>query len=156
MSNWADRDRVKKGDLGESIIIDYLHEKGFVIYKPITNKPHWIDFFASRNKDEIYAIDVKTKSRLNKWDATGIDIKHYNDYIKLNEKTGIRLFLFFVDDKEGFIHCADIQNLKNGFNPAPHIIAWYRKDMKLIGRIDKQYLKKLEKYDTRNYIYKPN
>jgi len=28
--------------------------------------------------------------------------------------------------------------------------------MKLIGKIDDQYLKKLEKYDSRKYIYKPN
>jgi len=156
MSNWQNLNTVKKGDIGEQIIIDYLDKKGFVIYAPFYSKPHWIDFFASRNKDEIYAIDVKTKSRLNKWDATGLDLQDYKDYLKLNQKTGIRVFLFFVDDKEGFIHCADIQNLKNGFYPTPKIIAFYRKDMKLIGKIDDQYLKKLEKYDSRKYIYKPN
>ena len=64
--NWEDKPQVKKGNIGENIIINFLEEKGFIIYKPITKAAHWIDIIATKSKEEIYAIDVKTKGRFNK------------------------------------------------------------------------------------------
>jgi len=151
--NW--KPKVKKGNIGENIIINYLEKKGFIIYKPITKAAHWIDIVATKNKNEIYAIDVKTKARMNKWPATGIDIKHYKDYKRLKKLCNINVYLFFIDDKLGTIHCAELKKLSKGFNPNKKIIAWYLEEMELIHTLTKNQITQLTKHDTRNYVFNP-
>lgn len=154
--NWEDKPQVKKGNIGENIIIDFLEKKGYIIYKPITKAAHWIDIIATKNKEEIYAIDVKTKARFNKWMAQGIDVKHYEDYKRFKKKCNINVYLFFVDDKNGEIHCADLNKLSDGFCPNnPEIIAWNLDEMELVDKLPKNQIKILSKYDTRNYEFNP-
>lgn len=154
--NWEDKPQVKKGNIGENIIINFLEEKGFIIYKPITKAAHWIDIIATRSKEEIYAVDVKTKARFNKWMAQGIDVKHYEDYKRFQKKCNINVYLFFVDDKSGEIHCADLNKLSDGFCPNNEKIkAWYLEEMELVHILNKNQIKQLTKHDTRNYEYKP-
>ena len=154
--NWEDKPQVKKGNIGENIIINFLEEKGFIIYKPITKAAHWIDIIATKSKEEIYAIDVKTKGRFNKWNAQGIDVKHYKDYKRFQKKCNINVYLFFVDDKNGEIHCADLNKLSEGFCPNNEkIIAWNLDEMKKVHTLTKNQIKQLTKHDTRNYEYKP-
>ena len=154
--NWEDKPQVKKGNIGENIIINFLEEKGFIIYKPITKAAHWIDIFATKNKNEIYAIDVKTKARFNKWNAQGIDVKHYKDYKRLQKKCNINFYLFFVDEKNGEIHCADLNKLSEGFCPNNEkIIAWSLDEMKKVHTLTEKQKEQLTKHDTRNYEYKP-
>jgi len=155
--NWQDKTQVKKGNIGEDIIVNFLENKGFIVYKPITkNKAHWIDIFATKNKNEIYAIDVKTKARFNKWKAQGIDVKHYEDYKRLQKKCNINFYLFFVDEKNGEVHCADLNKLSDGFCPNnPKIKAWYLEEMELVHELTEKQKEQLTKHDTRNYEYKP-
>lgn len=147
---------LKKGEIGETIIQNYLEKLGWVVYKPFTkDKAHYFDILATKDKQKIIAIDVKTKARLNKWDAQGINIKHYNEYIRFIKITNIPFYLIFVDDKNGDVHIAEIDKLKNGFRPTENIIAWYLQDMKKIFTITSAQIAELSKYDQRNYIYKP-
>jgi hypothetical protein len=147
---------LKKGEIGEQIIREYLESGGYIVYFPQTkNKAHYFDILATKNKEKVIAIDVKTKARLNKWAAQGINIKSYNEYMNFVEKINIPFYLVFVDDKNGDVHMANLKELVNGFNPAPHIIAWYLKDMKYLFNIGKEKITELSEFDQRNYYFNP-
>ncbi len=149
--------RTIKGEIGEAIIREYFEKKGWVIYFPFTkDRAHYFDMLATKNKKEVIALDVKTKARLNKWPAQGINIRTYNEYIGFTDNINIPFYLIFIDDKNGDVHCADIKTLKNGFNPTPYIIAWYLIDMISLFNIGKEKINELSQYDTRNYDYEPN
>ena len=152
--HWKSLLEVKKGDIGEDIIIDYLNKKGFAVYAPSYSKPHWIDIFATRNKNELYAIDVKTKARFNKWNAQGFDYNDYESYKRLQNLYKLKVFIFFIDDKNGNIHCADLNKLSEGFR-IKNIIAWNLSEMKLIHTLSQKQIQQLTKYDNRTHDYKP-
>lgn len=147
----------KKGKIGEDLIKKMLHEKGWMTYSPDVSGAHYFDILATKNKESVIAIDVKTKARFNKWPAQGINLRHYEEYMKFTQTTGVPFFLIFVDDKCGDIHSAELSKLKNPFYPAPKIIAWQLSEMKKIGTItDKSILDEMGVFDTRNYKYEPN
>jgi len=150
------KNRLKKGELGEQIIREYFEQKGWIAYCPFTkNKAHYFDILATKDKEKVIALDVKTKARLNKWDAQGININHYDQYMDFIKKVNVPFYLIFVDDKNGDVHCADIKDLQNGFNPTSNIIAWYLKDMRYLFNIGLENIKKLSEFDQRNYNYNP-
>ena len=78
--NWNDRIQVKKGNLGEEIVLKKLEEKGYIVYKSITEKDHAFDFLAVKDKKVFIIAEVKSKARFNKFEATGIDIKSFEEY----------------------------------------------------------------------------
>ena len=90
---------LKKGDIGEKIIQEYLENKGWIVYRPFTkNKSHYFDMLCTFEKEKVLAIDVKTKARFNKWEAQGINVKSYNEYInfiKTIEFVSFKLGLIF-------------------------------------------------------------
>lgn len=154
---FEDTPQYKKGKIGEDLIKKMLHEKGWMTYSPDVSGAHYFDILATKNKESVIAIDVKTKARFNKWPAQGIDLRHYEEYMKFTQTTGVPFFLIFVDDKCGDIHSAELSKLKNPFYPAPKIIAWQLSEMKKIGTItDKSILDEMGVFDTRNYKYEPN
>jgi Holliday junction resolvase-like predicted endonuclease len=149
---------LKKGEMGEEIIRKYLEEKGWIVYFPFTkDKPHYFDILATKNKEKVIAVDVKTKARLNKWPAQGINLKAYNEYKKFIEKTNIPFYLIFIDDKNGDVHSANLRKLKQGFSVSSksEIIAWHLSDMKKLFKLNKDQIKELSKFDQRNYPYEP-
>lgn len=153
--SWSDKIQVKKGDIGEEIIKTYLENKGWIVYKPVTNGAHYFDMFCTKNKNKIIALDVKTKARLNKFEATGIDIRHYNDYKRVMENLSVEFYLFFVDDKNGMVHCQELSKLPKPFKITNTIYAWYLKDMIYLFTLTDEYIKKLSTFDSRNYKYNP-
>ena len=81
---------LKKGELGENIIREYLEKKGWIVYFPFTkNKAHAFDMLCTYNKEKVIALDVKTKARMNKYAAQGIDIRSYNEYLKFKAVNNI-------------------------------------------------------------------
>jgi len=146
---------LQKGELGEKIIQEYLEAKGWIVYFPFTkNKAHAFDMLCTKNKEKIIAIDVKTKARLNKYNAQGINIKSYNEYLKFKEKMSINFYLIFVDDKNGDVHTFEIGNDIKSFTMGK-IIFWWVKDMNFMFNIGKEKIEELSKFDQRNYDYKP-
>lgn len=146
---------LKKGELGENIIREYLEKKGWIVYFPFTkNKAHAFDMLCTYNKEKVIALDVKTKARMNKYAAQGIDIRSYNEYLKFKKTMNINFFLVFVDDKNGDVYSfeigSDIKNFVIG-----KIIFWWLKDMKFIFNIGNDNIIKLTEYDQRNYKFKP-
>lgn len=148
--------KLQKGELGENIISKYLEKKGWIVYRPFTkDKAHYFDMLCTLNKEKVIAIDVKTKARLNKWNAQGIDIRSYNEYLNFVKQTSINFYLIFVDDKNGEVHLADLIKLKKPIYPNEKIIAWNLKDMKYLFKITQNEINELSKYDQRNYDFKP-
>ena len=153
---WQNKKQVKKGDIGQEIVVKILESEGLTTYEPKkTSGAHWFDIIAARKKEQIFCIDVKTKARLNKWKAQGIDLKSSKEYISIIEKYNIPFWLFFVDDKNGDIHAANLKTLKNPLYPKKGIIAWSLDQMHKVNKIKKEEIKKLSSFDTRNYKYNP-
>lgn len=153
---FEDKPQYKKGLIGEEIVRNILREKGWITYKPDEGKAHYFDILATKDKKSVIALDVKTKARFNKWAAQGINLRHYKEYLEFIKTTNIPFFLVFVDDKNGEIHIAKLDELKNEFYPTPYIIAWELSQMKKIGTIeDKNLIDKMSQFDTRNYEYNP-
>jgi len=147
---------LKKGDIGEDIVSEFLEKKGWIIYRPFTkDKAHYFDMLCTLNKEKVIAIDVKTKARLNNWNAQGINIKSYNEYINFVKTTSVNFYLIFVDDKTGTVHLADLMELKNPIYPNPNIIAWKVEDMKYLFTISQIDIDRLSKFDQRNYKFNP-
>lgn len=147
---------MQKGELGEKIIRDFLQKKGWVVYFPFTkDKAHFFDMLCTFDKDKVIAIDVKTKARLNKWNAQGINKLHYEQYLSFVEKSNVNFYLIFIDDKTGEVYACDISKLKNPIFPNPKIIAWELKQMKFLFKITENQINELTKFDQRNYNFKP-
>lgn len=154
--NWEDKIEVKKGNIGEDIIQSFLENKGWIIYKPTTkNKAHFFDMVCTYNKDKIICIDVKTKARLNKWAAQGIDLKHYNNYIDAQKIMNTPFYIIFIDDKLGDVHLLDLTKGIKSFMVNEYIIAWYLKDMNYLFNIGDDKIKILSEFDSRNYMFLP-
>jgi hypothetical protein len=161
MSNkWNDKVQVKKGDIGEEIIDTLLIEDGYHIFASLINGPHLFDRYAfNLEKNKHFYFDVKTKARLNNWEAQGVDEKHYLKYLQASDKLNISFYIFFIDENNGEIHLVDIKKLKEKLFYIPmkkknndKIVAWNLKDMKYIGKInDIDILNKLKNYNSRNY-----
>lgn len=148
---------LKKGEAGEMIIQEFLEKRGWIVYRPFTkDRAHYFDALATKNKEKVIAIDVKTKARLNNWRAQGINIKSYNEYKKFIDKINVPFYLFFIDDKCGDVYTAELSKLRNSFNPTPYIIAWYLEDMFYLFNIGEDNIKLLSEYDQRNYKYNPS
>lgn len=146
---------LKKGEIGENIIREYLEKKGWVVYFPFTkNKAHSFDMLCTLNKEKILAIDVKTKARMNKYNAQGIDLKSYNQYLKFKEQMSIEFYLIFVDDKNGDVHTFEIGKEIKSF-VIGKIIFWWIKDMKFLFNIGAEKIEQLSKLDQRKYIFNP-
>ncbi len=147
---------LKKGEIGENIIRIFFEQKGWIVYFPFTkNKAHFFDMLCTYNKQKVIAVDVKTKARLNNWNAQGIDVKSYNQYLNFVNTTKVNFYLIFVDDKNGDVYGADITKLKNPIYPNDKIIAWELKQMKFLFKITEEQINELTKLDQRNYNYNP-
>lgn len=110
-SNRQELKTVKKGNLGEKIIKKYLERKGCIVYKPITDKPHYFDYLATKDNKKLYIVEVKTKPRRKYYEDTGINIEHYDIYKNVAKKYNLKLFIFFVDEIEGAIYGNELNAL---------------------------------------------
>jgi len=97
---WEDRPQVRKGVLGEAIVDEFLKAKQVIPYRPDFNGAHPFDrLCATADKQTIFVADIKAKAQREYYADTGIDIAHYGDYKFIEGKYGLRVFLFFVDEK---------------------------------------------------------
>lgn len=154
--NFEDRPQFQKGKIGEAIIRKHLNDKGWTTYSPDGSGPHYFDMVAMKNKEKVIALDVKTKARLNFWNAQGINLSHYEQYMKFVNDTNVPFYLVFVDDKNGDIHVGELAKLKNPIYPCKGVIAWSLEQMNCIGKITDQEIETLSKYDARNHPYNPS
>lgn len=117
---------MKKGDIGEAIVKAHLESKGWVVYKPVTDGAHCFDILCIKQKKTAIAIDVKAKSRLNKYPATGINQNHFEEYKAFSDKHNMPFWLIFVDEGQKTIYgnCIEVleKQRKVGGNTYPFIM----------------------------------
>ena len=165
---WDSKVQVKKGNIGETIVNEYLENRGFVIYKPITEKAHCFDALAIKDKEKLLIVEIKTKARLNKYPATGFDYKHYLEYTEISDKHNADVFIFFVDEMLEKVYgnylkyLQELTIIKNKTYPFTmnfgnnKVIFFPLDNMVDIKLLTKEQVGEIKKYNTRNYKYKPD
>ena len=155
-NSWQDKPQVKRGDIGERIVSDYLESNGYIIYEPITNKAHPFDkLVANPDKKELFIVEVKTKPGRIKYPDTGIDTRAYNTYKTIINTYGLNILLIFVDDFNGSIYGNWITELDKQFENYPkvekNIIYWHQKQMIMFKQLSNEECKEIRNYHTGNY-----
>lgn len=152
--NLQNKELVTKGNIGENIISSKLKEKGYVIYEADHEVSHPIDFIAIKD-DVIRAIEIKTKPARKFYPDTGLDIKHWEKYLKVNEI--IPSYIFFVDEilKKIYYNSIDELKIKKGIYPLKenNIIYFALNNMKILMNLDEEQVKQIKNYTKRNYLY---
>lgn len=152
-SDWENRKEVKKGNIGEDIVMNYLHSNGFVLYKPITDGSHKIDYFCHSGKDkQVICAEAKTKRRMALRPATGFNIDSYNHYIEMKSKHNINTFIFFIDDFEKCVYGQWLHLLGDGIK-IKEVIVWPLEKMKWIRSLNNIELKIISENTTVRYNY---
>ena len=103
---------MKKGAAGEAIVKGLFERRGWVVYRPETEGAHQFDILAIKDKVSAVAVDVKTKSRMNYYPATGVNQKHFEEYLRFSEKHLMPFWLVFVDEKLKKIYGNTISELE--------------------------------------------
>lgn len=102
---WKERKCVKKGDIGEKLVDKYLRSKQLIPYSPDSEYPHPFDrLVASRDKQTLMIIDVKTKAARNSYPDTGMNKSHYDEYMRISIKHNIPVYVFFCDEMLGKVY----------------------------------------------------
>lgn len=163
--DWQDRTEVKKGNLGEEIVKNVLESKGYIVYKCGTKGAHAFDFLAVKNKQVLFIAEVKSKARLNKFYATGINTKHYKEYKYIYNKHNIDILLFFVDEhpSEKRIYCQKLsilmqnKTIDNISYPnteiAKDIVLFSLSDMINVCYLSDEQMQMLKSFSNRSYDY---
>jgi Holliday junction resolvase len=157
---------LRKGTLAEEIIREKLEERGWVVYRPKTAGAHCFDMLCMKNKKEVIAIDVKSKARMNKFPATGIDYKNFLEYKSFSETHLINFWVIFVDEFKQMIYGNTIVELEklrteNGKNypfmmetkRGAKIRLWPLSAMLKIADLDDKQSENLKCLNQRNYNY---
>lgn len=156
----------RKGTIGEEICRRYLEKWGWVVYKAITEGPHAFDMLAIKDKHQVVAVEVKTKARLNKWPATGVDQKDFELYWRLSTQHNMPFWLFFVDEYEGLIYGNSLSELERpvvvGGHTYPMVLQlkrpiriWHLSSMMTFGMLSEEEMAELKRYNQRAYGYAP-
>jgi hypothetical protein len=167
-NNWNEKTEVKKGNVGESVVDTYLIKQGLIPYAPNANGAHPFDrLVASKDKKTIFIAESKAKPARVIYPDQGINVRNYEDYKRIQEKHGIDVFLFFVDEDRGTVYgnllsVLDkprlIHNIRVGASiNYPLVEGGIRyfplEAMEQIGPIPEEELALLRKYSTRNPQY---
>lgn len=163
-SEWEQKTSVKKGNIGEDIVKRYLESKGLVCYQPTTEKAHGFDMLAVKDKRTVIIAEVKSKALMNKWKATGFAQKNYEEYIYIQKKHNIPVFIFFVDEHMGKIYGNTLTELDKEIvvdgETFPKLIQngktriFHFDVMKVIAELDNSECERLKRYTQRNYEYR--
>lgn len=157
---------LEKGEYGEQIVRRILEQKGFVVYKPHTEGAHAFDVLAIKDKSRCIAMDVKAKSRRNKYADTGINVRHFLTYKSFSETHRMPFWLVFVDEMIGKIYGNTLDQLAkpmqrdgisypytfdNGYGAT---IYWHLESMIEMYSLSETDKSNLVKLSQRNHEYK--
>lgn len=164
---WGDKTTVKKGDIGEEIVDNYLRKRGYIPYAPNFDGAHPFDrLCASRDKKTIFVADAKAKAKRKHYPDTGIDIKHYKEYKFLSDKYKIDVYLFFVDEENKAVYGNMLRVLEHDMNVIHYskklkypirsngIIYFPMASMKTLAELTDEQCAELKKYTTKKDAYK--
>lgn len=156
---------VKKGNLGEQIVDEWLDKQGLIVYEPSTDNAHGFDRLVSVDKSSLVIVEVKTKPKRLYYPDTGINIKHFEGYKKVSEKHSIPLCIFFVDEILKQIYCGWLSELvqekqikwkgKRITYPLTNkeIVYFYQPRMKVIHHLTDDEAEQIKLLSNRSYNY---
>jgi len=153
-NNWQNKPEVKKGSIGEQIVNEILSKEGYVVYRPISEGAHKIDFFAHKEdaQKKIICVEAKAKKRMAIYCETGFNYTNYLHYKEIYEKHNIETFVYFIDDFEECIYGALLSELGEGTRRA-NVIVWDLGRMNPYRKLTHSELVELKKYTQVNYDY---
>ena len=169
MKNWDEKQTVKKGNLGEEIINEFLIEKGLTIYKPVSNNAHGFDRLVSKGKEKFIIVEIKTKAKRNYFPDTGINYDNYLSYKSISEKHNLPVWILFVDEMLGKVYGGNLAVLeepstyKHGNKKISYpmiishngtkIIYFYQPSMDVIKELNTEQVESIKKLSNRSYKY---
>jgi len=155
--DWQDKKEVKKGNIGEDIVLNLLKQRGYIVYSPKTEGSHKIDYFAHNGKEKnVICCEVKTKKRMAKYPETGFNVSAYEHYNEMLIKHNIRTFVFFVDDFEECIYGNWLDELGEGTKRGggrDSVIVFQLNKMKKITQLSNEVVAEISKHTTEKYDY---
>jgi len=163
--NFNDRLTTKKGNIGEALVDEMLREQGFVIYVPEGGQAHAFDRLAIKNKEILLIAEVKSKSLRKFYPDTGIDIRHYHEYLNIMNKHNLEVIMFFVDEEIGEIYGGKLKEISavksyahNGKDMVwpleqKGIIYFHRDSMKTFKKLSETDCEKLKQVTSKNINY---
>lgn len=168
MNKFLELKTTKKGTLGEYIVDKYLLGKNIIPYLPSSDfeGAHPFDrLCATRDKKNVFIAEVKTKASRNYYPDTGFDLRSYKQYKFIENKYGIEIWVFFVDENIKKVYGNKLSKLEtpteityNGKNlkyplTQNNIIFFPLEYMVNICDIDEKLSQKLKSLSTRSYEY---
>lgn len=154
---WEDKTQVKKGNFAEKIVHSFLESKNYVVYVPTTDGAHTFDRLAIKDKEHVLIAEIKAKPKLNNYDETGFEYRHYLEYKKISNKHQIPVFIFFVDEMLKEIYGNFLDRLEKNSRKAPwgeQILFKMSSMYRHIYDLNEEDVDYLKKHSTRNYEYK--
>lgn len=157
---------LQKGEIAEQYVKDILEKRGYIVYRPVTDKAHAFDMLCIKDKKRAIALDVKAKARLNKWPATGVNEKHYQVYKAFSEAHNMPFYLVFVDEQMKKVYGHEIKYLDQKrvvdgktypfhIGKNKNIRVWPISAMYLFGDLDEICAESLRSMSQRGYSYEP-
>jgi len=105
MGDWDERIEVRKGNAGERALDRWLNDQGIIPYAPTADGPHPFDrICAMPNKRQLFIAEAKAKPARRYYPDTGIDERHYNDYLHKQQAYGLHVFMVFVDEDRAQVY----------------------------------------------------
>jgi len=155
---WNNKPEVKKGSIGERIVNEILTRMDYIVYRPITDGAHKVDFFAHKigTDKNIVAVEAKAKRRMAKYTQTGFNYSNFLHYKELYDKNGIDTYVFFIDNFEGGVYGAWLSELGEGsrFNGrGTDVNLWNLKLMRPIRKLTPAEIEELSRYTKECYSY---
>jgi len=155
---WPDKPEVKKGSIGEKIVNEILTKKGYIVYRPITEGAHKIDFFAHKEDADkkVIAVEAKAKKRMCYYCETGFNYNSFLHYKEIQEKHNMDTYVYFIDDFEEYVYGAWLSDLGDGRRITTiydDVIVWSLGKMELHRKLTSEEIIELAKYTKENYDY---
>lgn len=125
-SNWQNKREVKRGNIGEEIVINYIESLGKLVYTLNSSERHFFDtivvtpqrYIDEQINKEIFApgkieiLEIKTKPSRYAYPDTGFNYDQYVKYKYLNDILNIPLSVWFVDPLIGNIYGGNLTSLE--------------------------------------------
>lgn len=165
-SDWEKSKQVQKGNIGERVVQQFLESKDFVCYQAVTEKAHPFDFLAVKDKTLAIAAEVKTKSLMTYYQATGFNYRSFLYYNEFSKKHNMHIFIFFVDESLKQVYGNWLSQLeipcningvvypRNITTRQGRVIRLYPYcKMRIIAKLEDDISEQLKQLSARNYEY---
>jgi len=113
---FTDTNMYRRGQIGEEIVDNYIINSGkFIPFAPmVEDKAHPFDrILASVDKKSLMIAEVKTIDARDYYPDTGISISNFREYLNIENKYNLEVWIFFVDSKLGKIYGNTLSKLRN-------------------------------------------